>query len=208
MNRRDGDVGGTCWSCGSAVPGDGLFCAACGVVQAPGEADHFARLGLPTGFAVDAVALERAYVERQRRLHPDRFVTRAARERRLSAEQSAAVNEAYATLKQPLERARYLLRLAGRAVAGEDGATIDDPAVLVEAMETREALAEADSTAAVGAVAARTAAAVAGCRDDLALAFAASDLDAAARLTTRLGYLTKLADEVRRRRVGLIGVAS
>ncbi len=208
MNRGAGDVVGTCWSCGSAVTGEGLFCAACGVLQAPGGADHFQRLGLPTGFAVDAAALERAYIDRQGRLHPDRFVTRTARERRLSAEQSAAINEAYATLKQPLERARYLLRLAGRAVAGEDGATIDDPAVLVEAMETREALAEADGTAAVGAVAARTAAAVAGCRDDLARAFATGELDTAARLTTRLGYLTKLADEVRRRRVSLIGVAS
>jgi molecular chaperone HscB len=206
VDGHGGDVSGACWSCGKSLAGAALFCAACGAVQAPGEADHFARLGLPRGFAVDAEALERAYVDRQRRLHPDRFAARGERERRLSAAQAAAVNEAYATLRQPLARARYLLRLAGRDVPGDDGATIDDPIVLAEALETREALEEAGDAAAIAAVAERAEATAAACRGDLARAFAAGDLDEALRLVTRLGYLAKLGDDVRRRRIALLGL--
>jgi molecular chaperone HscB len=170
--------------------------------------DHFARLGLAPSYALDPAALERSYLDLQRRLHPDRFATRPERERRYSAEQSVAVNEAYAVLKAPLGRARYMLALEGRQVGGEDGITIDDPEVLMEAMETREALAEAADAHAVGALAGRAAATAEACRAALEAAFAAGDLDGAARLTLRLGYLDKLADEIRRRRIALVGAAA
>ena len=61
-----------------------LFCATCGAVQPPGQTDHFARLGLALGYAVDPALLDRRYFERQRLLHPDRFATRTPRERALS----------------------------------------------------------------------------------------------------------------------------
>jgi hypothetical protein len=59
---------------------------------------------------------------------------------------------------------------------------------------------------AIEAVAERAAATVATCRDGLARAFASGDLDEVQRLVTRLGYLTKLGEDVRRRRIALLGV--
>ncbi|MGH6717836.1 MAG: Fe-S protein assembly co-chaperone HscB, partial [Alphaproteobacteria bacterium] len=166
MTRHDGDDRGSCWSCGAPTKAQPV-CPACGAVQPAGSMDHFARLGVPPAFDLDAAALERAYVRLQSRLHPDRFATRPERERRYSAEQAVAVNEAYAALSDALARARYLLALAGRAAGGAGGATIDDPDVLAEAMATREALAEAEDAQAVVAVGARNAVSIAACRQAL-----------------------------------------
>ena len=64
-------------------------------------------------------------------------------------------------------------------------------------MEAREAAAEArGNAAALQALAARAAEATAACEATLRAAFAAGDLRAAAVATTRLSYLTKLADDV------------
>ena len=150
-----GNAAQPCWSCRAAVaPGD-PFCPGCGTVQPPGEIDHFQRLGLGAEFALDPAELDRRYFALQRRLHPDRFVAKTARERAISQSQAASLNEAYETLKDPLERAQYLLRRQGVEIDPGDGATIKDPALLMEAMEMREALAEARDTAAVAALAAR-----------------------------------------------------
>ncbi|OIQ79492.1 hypothetical protein GALL_387700 [mine drainage metagenome] len=192
-----------CWSCKGPVAARALFCSTCGAVQAPGQADHFTRLGLPRGFALAAADLDRQYFGFQRRLHPDRFATRSPKERALSQQQATALNDAYETLKDPLRRAAYLLRLAGRVVDVEQAGTVDDPALLMEAMEMREALAEAAEPEAVAALQAKAERDVAACVADLAAAFAADDLDGAGRLTTRLKYLGKLADEAKARRMRL-----
>jgi DnaJ-domain-containing protein 1 len=87
------------------------------------------------------------------------------------------------------------LRLHGAAACEES--TLADGALLAEVMEAREAAAEArGDAAALAALAADAAAAVAACEAQLRAAFAAGDLRAAAAATTRLSYLTKLADEL------------
>lgn len=192
-----------CWSCHGPVADTTLFCGTCTAVQPPGQADHFARLGLDFGFDLDMDLLDRRYFDRQRQLHPDRFATRTARERALSQRQATTINEAYETLKDPLRRADYLLHL------GHDGATpegchlVNDMELLTEAMELREALAEADTAAEVAALARRAAADIDRCIGELAEAFTGDDFDTAARLTTRLKYLRKLADDCRVRRLQL-----
>ncbi len=188
-----------CWSCGAA-PGDSPFCAACGAVQPPGPADHFARLGLPRGWDVDPDRLEKRYFALQRALHPDRFAGRSERERALSARQSAALNEAWSVLGDPLRRAEYLLALAGVAVNAETGAAPADPEVLAEAMADREAAMEAEDAAALDRLDADAGARRAECEAGLARGFAAGDAAAAARLATRLKYLVKFAGELRARR--------
>jgi molecular chaperone HscB len=194
-----------CWSCKGPVSSRALFCSTCGAIQPPGNTDHFARLGLPRSFVIDPAALDRQYFGFQRRLHPDRFATRSPKERALSQQQAIALNEAYETLKEPLGRAAYLLRLAGRTVDIDQAATVDDPVLLMEAMEMREALAEAASADEVGELAARAQTEASLCEESLARAFAADDLDGAGKLTTRLKYLGKLAEEARSRRVRMMG---
>ena len=75
--------------------------------------NHFELFGLPVRFRFDPVALDSAYRELQREIHPDRHATAADAERRLALQSSARVNEAYRALKDPVERAQYLLSLHG-----------------------------------------------------------------------------------------------
>lgn len=190
-----------CWSCKQAA--EGLFCGACGVVQPPGAIDHFQRLGLVRGFAVATADLDRRYFALQRQLHPDRFVKKTPRERAVSQSQAASLNDAYETLRDPLTRAVYLLRLQGIELEPSNGQTISDPALLMEAMEMREALAEAADDRAVDVVAAQVETERKDGFDLLGKAFAQNDMMKARAQTLRLKYLTKLAEDIRARRATL-----
>src|SRR4051812_19129219 len=74
---------------------------------------HFELFGLSSAFALDSEALERAYREIQSRVHPDRFAHAGDAERRASLQWTTHVNEAYRALKDPVQRAKYLLELNG-----------------------------------------------------------------------------------------------
>jgi curved DNA-binding protein CbpA len=74
------------------------------------HADHFSILGVPRTFDLDAALLEKALKRMQAAAHPDRYARASASERAHSAELSARANAAYAVLKSPLLRARYLVR--------------------------------------------------------------------------------------------------
>lgn len=103
--------------------------------------NHFELFGLPVAFEIDAHQLAERYRELQRSLHPDRYANASDRERRLSIQHAAQVNEAFQTLKSPLRRARYLLQLQGIEFDDEKETHLD-PAFLMEQMELREALAD------------------------------------------------------------------
>jgi molecular chaperone HscB len=104
--------------------------------------DYFALFGLPRAYRIDMAQLDRAYHAMQGKVHPDRHAHLSETERRLSMQWATRVNEAYRTLKQPLPRAHYLLRLAG-AESDHESNTAMTPAFLMEQMEWREAVAEA-----------------------------------------------------------------
>lgn len=198
-----GDAIAECWSCRGPVAARALFCSVCGAVQPPRPVDHFARLGVSRGFAVDPAALEKQYFGFQRRLHPDRFATRSPRERAMSQQQATSLNEAYETLRDPLKRAAYLLKLAGHKVDIDESATISDPALLMEAIELREELAAADCHGAVAAILTRVERDGGDVIADMGRAFEEGALDKVAHLTTRLKYIGKLADEARMRKARL-----
>lgn len=101
----------TCWSCGQMRAAH--FCTSCGRVQPPAPADHFAFFGLPRKLNLDVARLERDFYELSRKLHPDLYGTADAREQEWSLEQTSKLNDAYRTLKDPIARTRYLLRLEG-----------------------------------------------------------------------------------------------
>jgi molecular chaperone HscB len=103
---------------------------------------HFELFGLAPAFAVDAAALDRAYREIQSRVHPDRFAHAGDAERRASMQWTTRVNEAYRTLKSPVQRAKHLLELNGVDVAFETNTQMPSE-FLVRQLELREALAEA-----------------------------------------------------------------
>src|SRR5207253_170761 len=107
-----------------------------------GLQNHFELFGLAPTFALEAEALERSYRDIQSKVHPDRFAHAGDAERRASLQWTTRVNEAYRTLKDPLQRAKHLLELRGVDVAFETNTAM--PAdFLVQQMALRESLEEA-----------------------------------------------------------------
>jgi molecular chaperone HscB len=102
--------------------------------------DHFDRLGLPRRFSLVPADLEREYLARSRALHPDYHRQGGAAEQAASVEMSAALNEAYTTLKDPFKRAEYLLKLAGGPSASEQKDM--PPEFLEEMLDLRMEIAE------------------------------------------------------------------
>jgi molecular chaperone HscB len=101
--------------------------------------------GLEPVFALNADSLDSAYRDIQAKVHPDRFAHAGDAERRASLQWTTRVNEAYRTLKDPLQRAKHLLELRGVDVAFESNTAM--PAdFLVQQMELRELLEEAVAT--------------------------------------------------------------
>ncbi|KAF2636329.1 Co-chaperone Hsc20 [Massarina eburnea CBS 473.64] len=103
---------------------------------------------LPSGpppqgsFSVDTTALKREFLQLQARAHPD---LHPPSEKKKAQALSARINEAYKTLQSPLLRAQYLLSLRGIEVAEDETAKVEDPELLMEVLETREQIEEAQS---------------------------------------------------------------
>jgi len=89
------------------------FCSACGKVQPPTPVDYFAFFGFQRKLNLDTAVLETEFYALSRRLHPDVFGQADEQERAFSLEQSSMLNDAYRTLKDPIKRTGYLLRLEG-----------------------------------------------------------------------------------------------
>jgi molecular chaperone HscB len=107
--------------------------------------NHFELFGLEPVFALNADSLDSAYRDIQAKVHPDRFAHAGDAERRASLQWTTRVNEAYRTLKDPVQRAKHLLELRGVDVAFETNTAM--PAdFLVQQMALRESLAEAVET--------------------------------------------------------------
>jgi len=110
------------------------------VERASSSSDAFGLLGLPAQFDLDPQVIERAFFDRTKELHPDRFASAPAAERVAALSRSRALNDAYQTLKKPVPRAEYLLARAGIKIGDNEQL---DPAFLMEILEMREELAEA-----------------------------------------------------------------
>lgn len=109
--RVEGTPTQACWSCGDMRAAH--FCGACGKVQPPLPADYFTFFALPRKLNVDAALLEKEFYQLSRGLHPDLNVLYDKREQDWSLEQTSLLNDAYRTLKDPIKRTQYLLRLEG-----------------------------------------------------------------------------------------------
>jgi molecular chaperone HscB len=100
-----------CWSCSTQI--ESHFCESCGKVQPPAPVDYFRFFALPRKLHVNTKELERDFYKLSRQLHPDRYGQVSEQERQWSLEKSARLNDAYRTLRDPIERTRYLLELEG-----------------------------------------------------------------------------------------------
>ena len=108
------------------------------------QQNYFELFGLKPAFSLDLTQLETHFRAIQSANHPDRFVTASATEK-LSAMQAATqANEAYLTLKNTANRAKYLLQLQGIDAIAESN-TAMPPAFLMQQLEWREEVADAEA---------------------------------------------------------------
>lgn len=105
------------------------------------DKNYFQLFGLAVSFDINPGQVAERYRELQRLVHPDRFATGTEQEKRMAVQLAARINDAYQSLKDPLERAKYMLQLAGFNIADDQGNSVD-PAFLLDQMEKREHLAQ------------------------------------------------------------------
>jgi molecular chaperone HscB len=157
---------------------------------------HFDLFGLAAAYALELEALEHSYREIQSRVHPDRFAHAGEAERRASLQWTTRVNEAYRTLKDPVQRARHLLELHGVDVAFETN-TAMPPDFLIQQMELREALEEARNASALDALRRELSKEKQSLQEAIAEAIdVAKDYAGAAGLVRKLQFLDKLDSEI------------
>jgi molecular chaperone HscB len=105
-----------CWHCQSDIGGE-YFCQQCVKVQPLSkDIDYFTAVGLPRKLNIDTGLLETKFYEMSRAFHPDFYEGKTEMERAVSLTNSATLNQAYHTLKDPIERVEYLLRLEAGSV--------------------------------------------------------------------------------------------
>ena len=134
-----------CWHCQSEVTGE-YYCGQCVKVQPLSkELDYFTCLGLPRLLTIDTEALEAKYYELSRSFHPDFFQAKTETEKQISLGNSALLNTAYHTLKDPVLRAEYLLKL--EAGSAKDISNSPPADLFEEILELQEDLEEYRSAA-------------------------------------------------------------
>ncbi len=160
---------------------------------------HYELFDLPQTYAIDRERLDAAYRELQNRVHPDRFAAQPEAEQRLAMQWATRVNEAYQTLRHPVNRGVYLLKLQG-IDALEASNTKMAPAFLMQQMEWREAVEEARAGKRMAALDALS--------DELRMAHrrieaqlaelidSAHDFEAASEAVRQLRFMDKLIAEV------------
>jgi molecular chaperone HscB len=122
-----------CRECGAGAPLDAHFCPQCTkILPLQRQADYFSFLGLQRQLNVDNADLEQRFRALSRQFHPDYFYNATPAERRASLERSSYLNDAYRTLRQPMTRIEYLLKLEGLGASGPAEASKQVPPGLLE----------------------------------------------------------------------------
>ena len=161
--------------------------------------DDFTLLGLPKQFAQDADQIDIRWKALQRQAHPDKFAAQGGAAQRLAMQWSVRINEARQRLRDPILRATYLCELNGQPIEAESNTAM--PAdFLMQQMQWREALDEAETPAALQALADE----VRQAQDDALRALAQTidqlqDFAAAAQQVRRLMFLRRFALDVQAR---------
>lgn len=108
--------------------------------------DHYSLFGLPVAFALDPAKLESTWRTVAAQVHPDRYATADATQRRVAMQWAARANEAYRVLRDPLLRAKYLCERAGVDLQVESNTAVD-PEFLMQQMQWHEDLDDAQGQA-------------------------------------------------------------
>lgn len=101
---------------------------------------------IPHRLSLDLKDLEQRFYALSRKWHPDRFARAGAEERQQALDASAVLNDGYRVLRDPIQRANYLLKQEGFDI-GEQQSKDVPPELLEEVFELNMALEESDQQA-------------------------------------------------------------
>ena len=108
--------------------------------------NYFELFNINPEFSLDLDLLANTYQRLQQLTHPDKFATASDRDKLLSVQKNAQINDAYQVLKSPVSRAEYMLGLRGIELRHEQQ-TLQDTQFLMQQMEWREQLEDIDGGA-------------------------------------------------------------
>ncbi|CAH8312709.1 unnamed protein product [Eruca vesicaria subsp. sativa] len=185
-----------CWNCGfSSEKAAFLFCDSCRSIQPIDDSiDYFQIFGLERKYELDGGSLEGKYKDWQKKLHPDLVHNKSQKERDYAADQSAKVTEAYRTLTKRLSRAMYIMKLNGKHVNEEE--TITDPTLLMEIMELRESIAEANDSKELDQIRSQVQEKLKQWSDSFVEAFESHRFDEAVKCIQRMTYYERACEEI------------
>ncbi|USD22450.1 Fe-S protein assembly co-chaperone HscB [Microbulbifer variabilis] len=168
---------------------------------------HFEIFGLDPAFELDRSALSARYRELQREFHPDKYASKSEREQLLAIQMAAQINEAHTVLRDPVQRAAYLLKLAGVEVPPEQ--TTADTEFLMQQMLLRERLEEvreqANPTVALEELAEEVDELYRGTQRQFAETYASGKFSEAEDALRKQQFLVKLQSQVEELEADLFG---
>ncbi len=112
--------------------------------------NYFQLFNIEVSFDVDLQQLSSSYQTLQKTVHPDKFAHASEQDQRIAVQKSAHINDAYQTLKNPLQRAKYILVQRGIEMPNEQH-SFSDTHFLMRQMELREMLEDVRHAGDVGA---------------------------------------------------------
>jgi molecular chaperone HscB len=115
-------------------------------VERPLPHNYYDFFEIPHRLSLDPKDLEQRFYALSRKWHPDRFARGAADVRQQALDASAILNDGYRVLRDPIQRANYLLKENGFDI-GEQQAKEVPPELLEEVFELNMALEESDDQA-------------------------------------------------------------
>lgn len=159
---------------------------------------YFNLFQLEPSFNIDTKALEQTYRALAARFHPDKFASASAFEQKQAVMMSSTINDAYRTLKSPIDRAAYLLK-SQNIDADAPEHTSFSPEFLMQQMEWRETLMDAQMEQnhdAIRALDQEIQEVQSNLYQDLQQAFEQQDYESAAQWVRHGRFLNKLRNEI------------
>ena len=159
---------------------------------------YFNLFQLEPSFNIDTEALEQTYRALAARFHPDKFASASAFEQKQAVMMSSTINDAYRTLKSPIDRAAYLLK-SQNIDADAPEHTSFSPKFLMQQMEWRETLMDAQMEQnhdAIRALDQEIQEVQSNLYQDLQQAFEKQDYESAAQWVRHGRFLNKLRNEI------------
>ncbi|HFC8839916.1 TPA: Fe-S protein assembly co-chaperone HscB [Neisseria subflava] len=159
---------------------------------------YFNLFQLEPSFNIDTEALEQTYRALAARFHPDKFASASAFKQKQAVMMSSTINDAYRTLKSPIDRAAYLLK-SQNIDADAPEHTSFSPEFLMQQMEWRETLMDAQMEQnhdAIRALDQEIQEVQSNLYQDLQQAFEQQDYESAAQWVRHGRFLNKLRNEI------------